>query len=158
MIMTRLFKSVVLLCVLSLAPCVTYGAERMSEAHEAFAAAAPQLTPAQVAAIEAWRKQIGKQLESKKKYPADARARREEGDVLIVFHLDRQGRLVGSRIVRGSGSATLDKAGLALVREAQPFPPPPPLAASKRIILPIRYHWLPRCTLANRLLGPCTSP
>jgi len=32
-------------------------------------------------------------------------------------------RLVSSRIVKGSGSATLDKAGLALVRRVQPLPP-----------------------------------
>jgi len=130
----------------------------LSGCSAAFAAPAqPQRTPEQVAAFEAWRKQIGRQLESRKQYPPDARARREEGDVLIVFHLDRQGRLIGSRIVRSSGSAALDKAGLALVRQAQPFPPPPALTVGKRIILPIRYHWLPRCTLVNRLLGPCTS-
>jgi periplasmic protein TonB len=142
MTMTRLVRCVVLLFVLSLSPCVTYGEERTSEAYEAFAAAAqPQRTPEQVAAVEAWRKKIGRQLESKKHYPAAARVRREEGDVLIVFRLDRQGRLVSSRIVRSSGSATLDKAGLALVREAQPFPPPPPVAFGKPIILPIQYRW-----------------
>ena|SRR5262245_8078288 len=159
MTITRLFRSVALLCVLSLAPCVTYGAERTSGAYEAFAAAAqPQRSPAQVAAIEAWKVQIVRQLESRKQYPADARSRREEGAVLIVFRLDRQGRLVSSRIVRGSGSATLDNAGLALVSQAQPFPPPPPVAVGKQIILPIRYHYsLPRCTLVNRLLGPCTT-
>ena len=158
MIITRLFRAVMLLCVLPLAPCVTYGAERTSEAYEAFAAAAqPQPTPAQIAAIEAWKLQIARQLESKKQYPADARLRREQGAVLIVFRLDRQGRLVSSRIVRGSGSATLDNAGLALVRDAQPFAPPP--AAVGNIVLPIRYRYsLPRCTLLNRLLGPCTSP
>jgi periplasmic protein TonB len=160
MTMTRLFQGVVLLGVLSLTPCVTYGAERTSEAYEAFAAAAQsQRTPEQGAAIGAWKSQIARQLESKKRYPAAARSRREEGNVLIVFRLDRQGRLVSSRIVRSSGSATLDKAGLALVSHAQPFPPPPPAAFGKPIILPIRYHYsLPRCTLLNRLLGPCTSP
>jgi outer membrane biosynthesis protein TonB len=41
--------------------------------------------------------------------------------VVILFRLDRQAQLVSSRILRTSGSATLDNAGLALVRQAQPF-------------------------------------
>jgi hypothetical protein len=57
MSMTRLFQSVMLVCMLSLAPSATYGVEGTSEAYEAFAAAAaqpqptPQPTPQQVAAI-----------------------------------------------------------------------------------------------------------
>jgi protein TonB len=142
MIMTRLFSSGLLLCMLLPVACRAHALERTSEAYEAFAAAAPpQRTPEQVAAIEAWKVQIVRQLESRKQYPAGARLRREEGAVLIVFRLDRQGRLVSSRIVQGSGSATLDNAGLALVRQAQPFQPPPPVAVGKQIILPIRYRW-----------------
>ncbi len=154
--MTRLVRAVMLLCVLPLAASMTHGAE-------AFAAAAqPQPTPEQVAVVEAWKLKIGRQLESKKKYPAAARMQREQGTVLILFRLDRQGRLVGIRIARGSGSPTLDNAGLALVRQAQPFPPPPPSLAEPQLTLPINYRIrpapLPRCTLVNRLLGPCTSP
>src|SRR5262245_62036040 len=100
MTMTRLFQSVVLLAVLLLAPCVTYGAERTGEAYEAFAAAAQpqQRTPEQVAAIRAWYLQISRQIESKKQYPAAALPRREQGIVEIRFRLDRQGQLVSSRI------------------------------------------------------------
>src|SRR5262245_46333321 len=124
--MRRLFQFAMLLCVLPFASSATYAVERTTEAYEAFAAAAqPQRTPERVAAIEAWKVQVMRQLESKKQYPAAARLRREQGAVLILFRLDRQGRLISSRIVRGSGSATLDNAGLALVSQAQPFPPPP---------------------------------
>jgi TonB family protein len=104
----------------------------------------------------AWYKQIVRQLESKKQYPAAALPRREQGTVLILFRLDRQGQLVSSRISRMSGSATLDNAGLALVRQAQPFSPPPPLAGLQ-FSVPIRYwvYPLPRCTFLNRLFQPC---
>jgi protein TonB len=160
MTMTRLFQSAMLVCMLSLAPSATYGVEGTSEAHEAFAAAAaqPQPTPQQVAAIAAWYKQIVRQLESRKQYPAAALPRREQGTVLILFRLDRQGQLVSSRISRTSGSATLDNAGLALVRHAQPFSPPPPLAGLQ-FSVPIRYwvYPLPRCTFLNRLFQPCVS-
>jgi periplasmic protein TonB len=154
MTMARLFRAGMLLCVLPLAASMTHGAE-------AFAAAArPQPTPEQVATIKAWYLQIARQLESKKQYPAAALPRREQGTVVILFRLDRQAQLVSSRILRTSDSATLDNAGLALVRQAQPFPPPPPLA-NLQFDVPIRYRvdrpLLPRCTLVNRLLGPCTS-
>jgi TonB family protein len=142
-------------CLLLL-PCLS----GCGAAFAAAAAAAQRLTPEQVAALEAWKRQVVRQLESKKQYPAAALPRREQGTVLILFHLDRRGRLLGSRISKGSGSTTLDNAGLALVHQAQPFPPPP--VTETRLTLPINYSVrvapLPRCTLANRLLGPCTSP
>jgi TonB family protein len=153
--MTALGRAAAFSGCLLLSPCLSgYGA--------AFAAPAqPQRTPEQVGAIKAWNLQISRQIESKKRYPAAALLRREQGTVVIRFRLDRQGQLVSTRILRTSGIATLDNAGLALVRQAQPFPPPPPLAALQ-FDVPIRY-WvnrplLPRCTLLNRLLGPCTSP
>jgi TonB family protein len=160
----RVFQSVMLLCMLPLCTGTTYGVEITKEETRAFAAAAAPgaLTPEQVAAIGAWKQQIARQLESKKQYPAVALPRLEQGTVLILFRLDRQGRLVSSRISRGSGSVTLDNAGLALVRQAQPFPSPPPPLVLPQISVPIRYAVrpapLPRCTLANRLVGPCTSP
>ncbi len=125
----------------------------------AFAAAAqPQRTPEQVTAIQAWYLQLSRQIESKKQYPAAALQRREQGTVGIRFRLDRQGQLVSSRILRTSGIATLDNAGLALIGQAQP---PPPFAGLQFDVA-IRYRvdlpLLPRCTLVNRLLGPCISP
>ena len=40
----------------------------------------------------------------------------------MFFSLDRQGRVVDSRVVPSSGAAALDEEALALVRRAQPFP------------------------------------
>lgn len=77
------------------------------------------------AAAASWHSQILAQIQRHKRYPEDARSRGEKGGVVLSFTLNRQGRVVASRVVRGSGFASLDQAGLATVRSAQPFPPPP---------------------------------
>jgi TonB family protein len=153
--MSALGRAAAISICLLLLPC-------LSGCGAAFAAAAqPQRTPEQVTAIQAWYLQLSRQIESKKQYPAAALQRREQGTVGIRFRLDRQGQLVSSRILRTSGIATLDNAGLALIGQAQPFPPPPPFAGLQFDVA-IRYRvdlpLLPRCTLVNRLLGPCISP
>ena len=120
---------------------------------------APPAAPAQVAAIAAaptpgrpnpnnpnavptWRTQIVALLERNKRYPAAAQSRREQGSAQVFFSLDRQGRVVDSRVVRSSGAAALDAEALAMLRRAQPFPPPPPELAGDRVDLtvPIRFY------------------
>jgi protein TonB len=49
----------------------------------------------------------------------------EIGSVEVGFTIDNAGAIVTSRITRGSGSVRLDKAALALVQRASPFPQPP---------------------------------
>jgi periplasmic protein TonB len=75
--------------------------------------------------IANWDTEIAKLLEHNKRYPAEARARGEEGVALLAFSIDRQGFVLSSRIVKSSGSAALDAETLALVKRAQPFPAPP---------------------------------
>jgi protein TonB len=65
-------------------------------------------------------------LEKHKAFPAAAQARRQQGVVYIRFKMDRTGRVLETRIERGSGYAILDRAALALPARAQPLPPPPP--------------------------------
>jgi protein TonB len=55
--------------------------------------------------------------------PARSRA---SSDVLVSFTVNAGGGLGGVRIARSSGSKELDKAALAIVRRAAPFPPIPP--------------------------------
>lgn len=77
------------------------------------------------ARIASWKGRVVALLERMKRYPPEARARGEHGVVQAHFRIDRSGRVVASRITRGSGSAALDHEALALVQRAQPFPPPP---------------------------------
>lgn len=50
------------------------------------------------------------------------------GDVRVSFTVTASGGLAGLRIASSSGSPELDKAALAIVRRAAPFPPIPPEA------------------------------
>ena len=119
---------------------------------------APQAIPEQMAAIPAaptqgrlvptnsnvvptWKTQIVALLERNKRYPETAQSRREQGVAQVFFSFDRQGRVLESRVVRSSGASALDEEALALLRRAQPFPPPPPEfpGDSVTLILPLRF-------------------
>jgi len=64
-------------------------------------------------------------IEAEKQYPAAARKRRLEGQVLVRFTIGADGSLSGLALVEGSRYDTLDQAALAAVRAAAPFPSPP---------------------------------
>jgi len=93
-------------------------------------------------AVPTWKRQIVTQLERNKRYPSAAQARGERGIVQLSFSLDQQGHVTASKIIKSSGSSSLDEATLDLVRRAQPFPPPPPEMGNGQINLtvPIRYN------------------
>ncbi|MGZ3689687.1 MAG: energy transducer TonB family protein [Bdellovibrionota bacterium] len=59
-------------------------------------------------------------------YPLSLRRRGIQGEVAVQLVLESSGRLSGSRIVRGSGSAELDRLALKAVTDAEPFPELPP--------------------------------
>jgi periplasmic protein TonB len=107
------------------------------------ATTAPQAIPDQVAALPAaptqgkqnpdasktrqtWKMQVFTILKRTIRYPEVANRRGQTGTVYVYFILDRQGHLLDSRVIRSSGVAALDEEALALLRRAQPFPPPPP--------------------------------
>jgi protein TonB len=91
------------------------------------------------AAVATWRNQIVTILEHNKRYPSEARARGEQGVTRLAFSIDSQGHLMSSRIVASSGSAALDAETLALVRRAQPFPPPPAELAGSEMTVPVSF-------------------
>ena len=87
--------------------------------------APPRQRSASAAAVTAWNVTIAKQIERHKGYPPSALPRRESGVTQVAFAIDRDGRLIGSRIVHGSGHAALDQEAIDTLRRAQPFPRPP---------------------------------
>ncbi len=89
------------------------------------AAAAPAAGASRAASLS-YNQLIGAHLLRFKQYPSSARAANEQGVASVLFTLDRNGRVLGSRLARSSGSASLDAEVLAMVRRAQPFPPFPP--------------------------------
>jgi periplasmic protein TonB len=64
-------------------------------------------------------------IESRKHYPESAKNRGVEGRVTIRFILKTDGRVENVKIARGSKSRDLNRAALAAVQSAAPFPRPP---------------------------------
>jgi protein TonB len=100
-----------------------------------------QATPQNSSALAAWRSRILAVIERNKRYPETSARRGEQGVAQVFFSLDRQGRVIDSRVVRSSGASALDEEALALLRRAQPFPPVPPEILGDRVnlILPLRF-------------------
>jgi len=107
--------------------------------HEEVPAVAPRPVQAR-AMVLTWKNQIVTILERNKRYPAEARSRGEQGVTRLAFSIDTQGHLLSSRIAASSGSAALDAETLALVRRAQPFPPPPPELAGSEMTVPVSFN------------------
>ena len=63
-------------------------------------------------------------IESKKRYPEEAKRRGEEGTVVVSFTIDESGNPVNVRLVSSSGSPSIDNETLRLIRSLK-FPPPP---------------------------------
>ncbi|MGB3273821.1 MAG: energy transducer TonB [Xanthobacteraceae bacterium] len=86
---------------------------------------APTATAARTASIVSWKRKLALHLQRNKRYPAAAQARREHGTARVAFVVDRHGRVIESRLVKGTGSEALDHETLALLRRAEPLPTPP---------------------------------
>lgn len=87
-------------------------------------APAPALPPSPVVTA-GYRGMLSAWLESHKRYPETARARGEEGRVVVSFRVARSGQVLSYSIVGSSGYSELDAAVEAMMRGATlpPFPP-----------------------------------
>jgi TonB family protein len=82
---------------------------------------------------------VAAQLARNKNFPLDARRNGEEGNAVISFNIDGEGRVTHVALVRGSGFANLDHEAQAMVRRASPFPPPP-AGRPMRFTAPISFN------------------
>lgn len=80
-------------------------------------------------------------LEKHKRYPPEARMRRQQGVSYLYFVMDRQGRVLNHKLQRSSGSSFLDDEVLALIQRAQPLPPIPADRPEDQLefIVPIQF-------------------
>lgn len=99
------------------------------------AAGAPRQSALQGPPPAAYAARLRHHIEQFKLYPPQAKRRRIEGEVVLSFQMDRQGRVLTSRIERGSGSADIDRAALAMLTDAQPLPRPPDSVAGEVLSL-----------------------
>jgi TonB family C-terminal domain len=63
-------------------------------------------------------------IESKKRYPEEAKRRGEEGTVVVSFTIDESGNPLNVKLASSSGSPSIDNETLRLIRSLK-FPPPP---------------------------------
>lgn len=95
---------------------------------------APRIEPS-------WQTSLVRKIQGAKRYPPAARARGEQGVVLLRFSLDRNGHLLTHSITQSSGHADLDEEVMAMIVRAEPLPPFPPSMSQPRLDLtvPIRF-------------------
>jgi protein TonB len=74
-----------------------------------------------------------------KRFPPDARNRREQGSAVVSFAIDNAGRVTSVRLVRKTGFAALDSEVEAMVWRASPFPPPP-TGVALNFSAPVSFH------------------
>lgn len=89
-----------------------------------------------------WESLLLGHLNRHKRYPHDARQRGQEGTVKVRMVIDGRGQVLDHQVVAGSGSRSLDRATLQMIRRAQPLPPPPPELlknGSLEVIAPFVY-------------------
>jgi periplasmic protein TonB len=79
---------------------------------------------AQTDAVGRWETQITLRLADQRRFPPEARG--QSGAAKVAFAIDRSGNLISETLVESTGSPQLDAEAIAMVRRAQPFPPPPP--------------------------------
>jgi protein TonB len=77
------------------------------------------------AAVRDFQVKLLKHLHRHKRYPASARAKREQGVVYVRFAMDRRGNVLSAVLEKRGRWADLDAEGLALLTRAQPLPVPP---------------------------------
>ena len=69
---------------------------------------------------------LQKTIARSQRYPRFAREGGIEGTTVLVFTVERTGRLAELRVAESSGHKVLDDAARAAIRDAAPFPPFPP--------------------------------
>lgn len=111
----------------------------VAQAQTAARAAAPAAgaSAASPAANASWRGSLIAHLNRFKRFPNGA----SPGTVQVAFSIDRGGRVLSARLVRGSGDSALDEEAVAMIRRASPVPAPPDGLGGGSIALavPIRF-------------------
>lgn len=93
---------------------------------KAAAPTAPQSPPSPPStALPSWQGDLLRHLAKYKKYPEDARRRGMQGVARLRFVVDAEGNVLSYSIASTSGSPSLDRATMEMIRRAQPVPKPP---------------------------------
>jgi protein TonB len=72
-----------------------------------------------------WQSALLGHLERHKRYPRKARRRNQQGVVTVRVRMNRDGSVASYQLESPSAYQALHKETLALIKRAQPLPPPP---------------------------------
>lgn len=91
-----------------------------------------------------WEGMVLSALNKVKRYPREAAMRRQQGVPYIRFVMDREGKVLSSRIDRSSGFRPLDDEAVSLPKRAQPLPRPPAEVKGDTIelVVPVEFFIL----------------
>ena len=114
--------------------------------------APPKTTPAppvpQVASkgAETWECRVLARLNTHRRHPRGAMLRHEQGVACVRFVMDREGKVLSTRLERPGGVPDLDRDALALPRHAPPLPKPPEdrPGDTLELVVPIEFFPSPR--------------
>jgi protein TonB len=95
---------------------------------------------------------IRERIKSKWTYPRQAGERGIEGELLIEFHIAKDGRLEFIALRNSSGVAILDDYALTAVKLAQPFPPVPDDIAKQTLAINGQFKYQIVSGLVNQFL------
>lgn len=100
---------------------------------------AVSLTPSQAPAT--WQSVLLGHLEHHKRYPREARRRRQEAVVYVRVRINRDGTVVDYRLEKPSTHEALNQETLALIARAQPLPPPPMEVTGETVefVVPVEF-------------------
>lgn len=106
-----------------------------------------------------WKNEVVEAISRNTHYPAESVSRGEHGTAVVTFTLDRNGRLLRTRVHQSSGSVALDQEAVATLRRSDPFPRLPPNYPSNTIelTLPMRFA-LPEQPASRSYVQPSTPP
>lgn len=98
------------------------------------------LSDADKAEITAWQRKVALALAAAKTYPEASRRARHEGEVIVVFTIAADGRIVSRSIRQSSGHPDLDAAAIDLFDRIGHLPAPPNATGETTLAAPFSYR------------------
>ncbi|MCX7205612.1 MAG: TonB family protein [Proteobacteria bacterium] len=95
-------------------------------------------SPSNSAASLNWQSQVLSHLGKYRRYPGDARLRKQAGAAWIKLTITAEGKVLNKQLIASSGALILDREALQILERAQPLPLPPKLIPIV-ITLPVRF-------------------
>ncbi len=115
--------------------------ESTAPTRPASASVAASPSPARSSVRDEYLRALIQRIHQKKYYPRRARRRREEGEVLVAFVIERSGEISDLRVTGSSGHDSLDQAAIKTLKKISPFRELPPELGVGRweLAVPIAY-------------------